>query len=472
MKLLLLLGLLIGVLNAESRYALLIGNSDYKHIDVLKDPSKDIQRLKKSLEDLDFVVTIEKNLNSEYLSEAIEQFAKRLSKDKNNIGFLYYSGHGCQLNYQGYLVPTDVDTKNKVKIKHHALSINEMLDTLSMANNRVNMFFLDACRDVPTGARGGTKGLGQPTATPKGALIVYATEAGETADDNSNFIDALIENINKPNQNVKDMADNISNAVADKTGEMQIPVVFYKRLPKVILTKKTSHISERNFPNENGITHKKGLCNKKDNGCPYGLPVISFNNYIDSGGGIGINDERKFLVGQNRTKNTKYTNNIYVSDGDLIQIQGYIHNNARSGLPSATNIKIGINSKERAFKRVSEGIFDTKTAKRQHSIQLFLSSKEAKTIKDDVIITSINKTKIKLFFVRKNNYLKTVGASYKDRYDEDNDGNTSEYLVHARNDYINDTLFFMGFGAPIKPIKSSNKDALFIDFTLYVKEIK
>ena len=235
MRLLLLLGLMLGVLNAESRYALLIGNSDYKYIDDLKDPSYDIGRLKKSLEDLNFKVKIEKNLNSEYLSEAIEQFSKRLSRDKNNIGFLYYSGHGCQLNYQGYLVPTDVDTKNKVKIKHHALSINEMLDTLSIANNRVNMFFLDACRDVPTGAKGGKKGLGQPTTTPKGFLVVYATEAGKTADDNSNFINALIENIKQPNQTVKDMADNISNTVADKTEEKQIPVIFYKRLPEGIV---------------------------------------------------------------------------------------------------------------------------------------------------------------------------------------------------------------------------------------------
>ena len=255
MKLLILIGLMFGVLNAESRYALLIANSDYKYIDDLNDPSKNIKRLKKSLESLNFKVAVEKNLNSEYLSEAIEQFSKRLSRDKNNIGFLYYSGHGCQLNYQGYLVPTDVDTKNKVKIKHHALSINEMLDTLSMANNRVNMFFLDACRDVPTGSRGGTKGLGQPTATPKGSLVVYATEAGKTAEDNSNFIDALIDNINKPNQNVKDIADNISNAVADKTREKQIPVVFYKRLPSILLKQENTH-----NPTQKYTTPAKNIC--------------------------------------------------------------------------------------------------------------------------------------------------------------------------------------------------------------------
>ena len=56
MRLLLLIGLMLGVLNAESRYALLIGNSDYKYIDDLKDPSKDIKRLEQSLEDLGFMM--------------------------------------------------------------------------------------------------------------------------------------------------------------------------------------------------------------------------------------------------------------------------------------------------------------------------------------------------------------------------------------------------------------------------------
>ena len=55
MRLLLLLGLMLGLLNAESRHALLIGNSDYRYIDDLQDPSHNIGRLKKSLQDLGFV---------------------------------------------------------------------------------------------------------------------------------------------------------------------------------------------------------------------------------------------------------------------------------------------------------------------------------------------------------------------------------------------------------------------------------
>ena len=234
MKIFITFAILLNLIYAQPREALLIGNSDYKYITDLDDPSSHLNRLKSSLKALDFKVVIKSNLNSEYLEESIDEFSRRLSKDRDTIGFLYYSGHGCQLDHKGYLIPTDVDTQKRLKIKHHALSINEMLETIDSANNRVNMLFLDACRDVPTGARGGTKGLGQ-LHTPKGTLVVYATEAGKIARDNQNFINALIKNINRPNQSIRNIGFNISNDVADQTQDSQIPVVFAKRLPNVVI---------------------------------------------------------------------------------------------------------------------------------------------------------------------------------------------------------------------------------------------
>ncbi|MEA1953800.1 MAG: caspase family protein [Campylobacterota bacterium] len=234
MKLFTLFLLLLSLLHAQPREALIIANHDYKYITVLDDPSSHVGRLEKSLTALGFHVQIKSNLNSEHLEESIEQFRYRLSKDRSTIGFLYYTGHGCQLEHRGYLIPTNVDTQKRLKIKHHALRIDEMLETIDAANNRVNMLFLDACRDVPTGAKGGTKGLGQ-LITPKGTLVVYATEAGKIARDNQNFINALIENIKQPNQSIRDMGFNISDDVSNKTNETQIPVVFAKRVPSVVL---------------------------------------------------------------------------------------------------------------------------------------------------------------------------------------------------------------------------------------------
>lgn len=196
MRLLFLWLLTIGLLYAGSREALLVGNSDYDYISDLKNPKSSMKKLKKTLEDLGFRVKTAYNLDAEHLSVEVEQFRDRLSLD--TIGFFYYSGHGCQLNHQSYLVPTNVDTQKATKIKYHALSIQEILDNLEQANNKVNMLFLDACRDVPTGTKGGTKGLGQIATTPKGTLIVYATEAGRVAEDSTIFIEELTKGISTP----------------------------------------------------------------------------------------------------------------------------------------------------------------------------------------------------------------------------------------------------------------------------------
>ena len=238
MRLPILFALTLTLLSAEPREALLIGNSNYKHITNLDDPSYNLNRFKTTLKGLDFNVKIKTDLNSEDLEASIDNFAKRLSKSSDSIGLLYYTGHGCQVDYQGYLVPTNVNTKIKRKIKYNAMNINEMLETLKDAGNRVNMVFLDACRDVPTGAKGGTKGLGQPVARPKGSLIVYATEAGKVADDNSKFINSLIDNISKANQSIRNIGDNISNDVAQKSGYKQIPEVYTKLLPEIVLANK------------------------------------------------------------------------------------------------------------------------------------------------------------------------------------------------------------------------------------------
>ena len=189
------------------------------------------------MEDVNFNVEIEQNLNSENLEYAIVNFTARLARNRDTIGFLYYTGHGCQVDYQGYLVPTNVDTKKKLKIKYNALSINQMLEILKTANNKVNLLFLDACRDVPTGIKGGTKGLGQPLEKPIGTLLVYATEAGKVASDNAKFINALIENINRPNQQIEKLGLNISRVVAKKTNYHQVPEVYAKLLPENMVLK-------------------------------------------------------------------------------------------------------------------------------------------------------------------------------------------------------------------------------------------
>jgi len=248
MRLILILLIISNLSYSQPRKALLIGNSDYRYIPNLIDPSAPISKLKEALDDLGFDVEVKYNLNAENLSAEVEKFADRLSRD--SVGFFYYSGHGSQLKGVSYLIPTNVDTHKANKVRYHALSIDEVLSNLQRANNRVNMLFFDACRDVPVGTRGGTKGLGNPTNKPNGSLIVYATEAGKVAQDNTIFISELTKAIKQPNKEILQIGNSLSNSVAIQTNNAQIPEMYSKRLPSgfvlskielVIPPPKTSH---------------------------------------------------------------------------------------------------------------------------------------------------------------------------------------------------------------------------------------
>ena len=116
MRLLLIITLLFGILNAQNREALLIGNSNYKHISNLNDTSHNLSRLKATLEDLGFTVKVKTNLEAKKLKQAIDNFKDRLAKSHDTIGFLYYSGHGCQMDSVGYLIPTNVNSSKRLDV--------------------------------------------------------------------------------------------------------------------------------------------------------------------------------------------------------------------------------------------------------------------------------------------------------------------------------------------------------------------
>ena len=234
MRLSIILAIMLTVLSAQHREALLIGNNNYRYISTLDDPSYNLTRLKKSLEGLDFNVKIKRDLNSENLEESIELFQSRLARHRDTIGFLYYTGHGCQVDHQGYLIPTDVKTNKRLKVKHHALNISEMIETLKGARNRVNMLFLDACRDVPIGTKGSSKGLGQIKDTPDGTLVMYATKAGDTAEDNSDFINSIIKSIQEPKQSIRNLPYSISDIFKHKR-TTQKPIFSASDIPKIVL---------------------------------------------------------------------------------------------------------------------------------------------------------------------------------------------------------------------------------------------
>jgi len=235
MRLLLLLLLTLNLLNAQ-KIALLIGNSNYQHLDRLTSPSQDIPALARKLRGMNFKVTELYDLDEKKMKKAIKTFKQKLYQNPNAIALFYYSGHGSQAYGESYLIPVDGDTRDEADVEADGVKVETIARKMANANTKANILFLDACRDVPTGTMGnGTKGLGQVKHRPSGSLIVYSTSKNTTAKDDRLFNKVVLQKLGM-RISLTTLANDISYTVDQKTDGSQVPEVFAKSLPTLCLT--------------------------------------------------------------------------------------------------------------------------------------------------------------------------------------------------------------------------------------------
>lgn len=88
----------------EKRLALDVGNSNYL-AGVLQNPVNDALLMQKTLIDLDFDVILDTNIETLVeFNKVIREFGEK--RDSYDVGFIYYAGHGVQINDVNYLLPT------------------------------------------------------------------------------------------------------------------------------------------------------------------------------------------------------------------------------------------------------------------------------------------------------------------------------------------------------------------------------
>ena len=215
-----------GTAITEERLALVIGNAAYIR-DPLDNPVNDARLIAQSLRQSGFAVALHENLDRAALIEALREFGKRLTE--NTIAVVYYAGHGLQLRDHNYLIPIDADIRSEDEIPVAGLDIGFILGRMSTARSRVNIVILDACRNNPFSARGGTKaqGLAQMDA-PVGTLLAYATAPGKLAADgnagaNSLYAMHLGRQLLSPGLPVEHVFKRVREAVVRDTRQQQVP---------------------------------------------------------------------------------------------------------------------------------------------------------------------------------------------------------------------------------------------------------
>ena len=121
MRIILIMLLMLNLATAK-KIALVIGNSDYNQ-GFLPNPTKDADLIAQDLRDVEFSVTVKKDLSTAYqMEKAIDDFAGIVKDD--NIAVIYYAGHGVQCKGKNYLIPTKANVARGTQLKSKAVDLD------------------------------------------------------------------------------------------------------------------------------------------------------------------------------------------------------------------------------------------------------------------------------------------------------------------------------------------------------------
>ena len=235
----------------EKRLALVIGNANYEK-GPLENPVNDANLIAKTLDSLNFEVILATNIEDKRsLENKIREFgAKRSDFD---VGFVYYAGHGVQINGENYLLPTKEFFESEEDIEYNAVAVSKVMKYLKSTTDQVNILVLDACRDNPFESNwNATRSLkGQGLAKippPTGSLIAFSTDAGNTAADgegiNSIYTLSLTKNMLLEDTSIDQVFRNVRGEVLGKTDGKQRPIEATQ------LTGQTYYLNPGNFEKE------------------------------------------------------------------------------------------------------------------------------------------------------------------------------------------------------------------------------
>ncbi len=203
------------------RIALVIGNSNYRHLTRLANPRNDAKDMCSSLRMLSFEVICAQDVATRReLREMVRRFMTELSP--GTVSFFYYAGHGVQVNDQNYLLPIEADITSEADVDYEGVNLAYLLQGLAVARSAPNIVVLDACRDNPFPNARQTfmaKGLARVD-PPVGTILVYATGPNHGAMDgegrNGLFTKHLLQHLSKPGVKIDEMLQLVAKGVEEE----------------------------------------------------------------------------------------------------------------------------------------------------------------------------------------------------------------------------------------------------------------
>jgi formylglycine-generating enzyme required for sulfatase activity len=210
------------------RIALVIGNAAY--VDKpLRNPVNDATDVAAELRKAGFDVKRHTDLSRRGMIDALRQFTTQAQAAQ--LAVVYYSGHGMQSAGENYLIPTDARINDEKDVRSEGMALRDILGDLDDAKVQKTVVILDACRDNPyqTRSKGTKKGLARVETAGNATVVAFATADGKTADDgtgrNGVYTTALLGQLRRAPQDIRDLLDETANAVVRQTQD-QKPKIY------------------------------------------------------------------------------------------------------------------------------------------------------------------------------------------------------------------------------------------------------
>ena len=223
--------LLLGVVSAVAsaavgdRVALVIGNGKYASAPLVNSVN-DSRAIAQELRAMGFKVIERENLQSRQIASTLREF--RTSLTPGSVALFFYAGHGLQIKGVNYLPAVDAEIQSEDDVPMQSIDVNRVLDILGESKTRLNLLFLDACRNNPyaRSMRSGVSGLAKVDA-PSGTLISFATRPGSTASDGMSghgvYTEQLLAQMKQPNQPIEQVLKRVGADVKRATRGAQEP---------------------------------------------------------------------------------------------------------------------------------------------------------------------------------------------------------------------------------------------------------
>ena len=210
---------------AGDRVALVIGNGRYAS-SPLVNPVNDAREMAQSLREMGFTVIERQDLTSKQIPATLREFRAGLAP--GGVALFFYAGHGLQIKGVNYLPAVDAEINSEDDVPMQSIDLNRVLDILGESKTRLNLLFLDACRNNPyaRSMRSGASGLAKVDA-PSGTLISFATRPGSTASDGAGghgaYTEQLLTQMREPNVPVEQVLKRVGAGVKRATRGAQEP---------------------------------------------------------------------------------------------------------------------------------------------------------------------------------------------------------------------------------------------------------